>query len=127
MQKSIRLIGMTTFIVKLIKMQFPLSSCVFPIAVPPLRFAWGNPRRPQSGGQHDAIDFVPIAIPSLRSLRRSHNRGSSLIMPLRFVRRFATTWRSRLYDTSTLTLDLLAALRLEVTSSNLHKTCISTP
>ena len=32
-----------------------------------------------------------------------------------------------LYDTSNLTLDLLAALRLEVTSSNLHKTCISTP
>ena len=33
-------------------------------------------------GQLDAIDFVAIAIPSLRSLRRAHIRDSPLIMPL---------------------------------------------
>ena len=33
-------------------------------------------------GELDAIDFVAIAIPSLRSLRRAHIRDSPLIMPL---------------------------------------------
>ena len=32
----------------------------------------GNPRRPLRVGQHDAIDFVTIALPSLCSLRHSH-------------------------------------------------------
>ena len=33
-------------------------------------------------GQLDAIDFVAIAIPSLRSLRRAHIKRRRLIMPL---------------------------------------------
>ena len=43
---------------------------VAPISPFPLK---GNPRWPRGGGQLDAIDFVTIAIPSLRSLRSRHN------------------------------------------------------
>ena len=47
----------------------PFLRC-FPYCRSPLQ---GNPRQPRSGGQLDAIDFVTIAIPSLRSLRSRHN------------------------------------------------------
>ena len=47
----------------------PFLRC-FPYHRSPLQ---GNPRWPRSGGQLDAIDFVTIAIPSLRSLRSRHN------------------------------------------------------
>ena len=48
---------------------FPFPQ-VFSLSPFPLK---GNPRWPRSGGQLNAIDFVTIAIPSLRSLRSRHN------------------------------------------------------
>ena len=50
----------------------PPSSRVSPVCYPQ------NP----SGGELDAIDFVAIAIPSLRSLRLSHIKRRRLIVPL---------------------------------------------
>ena len=61
-----------TISLKIFIFNFPPSSRVSPIAVPPSH-SRGNPRRLRSRGTHDAIDFVAIAIPSLRSLRFSHN------------------------------------------------------
>ena len=50
--------------------KYPLPH-VFPPPAFPLATSAGNPRRPLRVGTLDAIDFVAIAIPSLRSLRRS--------------------------------------------------------
>ena len=99
-----------TISLKIFIFNFPPSSRVSPIAVPPSH-SRGNPRRLRSRGTLDAIDFVAIAIPSLRSLRFSHN---SRHFPYYATRSQAKKQHSlaHLYDTSSPTLDSVVALRL---------------
>ena len=89
-----------------------------------MHFAQGNPRCPLRVGTLDAIDFVAIAIPSLRSLRFSHN---SRHFPYYATRSQAKKQHSlaHLYNTSSPTLDSVVALRLQLRLrlSNLKKKC----
>ena len=61
----------------MVKCELLKSHVPLPHVFPPS--AYGRALR---AGQLDAIDFVAIAIPSLRSLRLSHIKRRRLIMPL---------------------------------------------
>ena len=99
-----------TISLKIFIFNFPPSSRVSPIAVPPSH-SRGNPRRLRSRGTHDAIDFVAIAIPSLRSLRFSHNSRHFSYCATRSPTK-RTTLVGSLVLPSSPTLDAVIALRL---------------
>ena len=77
-------------------------------------------------GQHDAIDFVAIAIPSLRSLRLSHIRGSTLIMPL-VAWRFLSGCQRLAYSSLVLGTPFLAAAAARVPFLNMQVLSHTTP
>ena len=93
----------------------PPSSRVSPTAVPPLRKLEGTHGVRSAWGHTNAIDFVTIAssLHATSGRRAVGNTNRLKAVPPSFVRRFATTWRSRTVQPSSSALATVVALRLQ--------------